>query len=311
MILFIIGGILFGFGIYICIKGNQWLKTANEIQLQRTEEQAKIDAEIQEKEKEILKLNDSKAKLEFDITNKKQQNDIFYENEKNRIQESLRVYEDLIKSKKNTLEQEYETVKHNLLQSQNDLQLSLQIEHQQLEKEVDKLRQTLRAGTEAQLREREKEEKLDFYKLQVSQTELDDIKQLAAVKLMLHEPVILSKLIWTQYFQKQTTELCNRILGKEKVCGIYKITNILTQQCYVGQSVDVATRWKDHTKCGLGIEASATNKLYNSMQKDGVWNFTYELLEACERKELDEKEKQWIELYSSAELGFNTTKGNG
>jgi len=36
---------------------------------------------------------------------------------------------------------------------------------------------------------------------------------------------------------------------------------------------------KQHCKCGLGIDASATNKLYNTMQKDGVWNFTFELLE--------------------------------
>lgn len=99
------------------------------------------------------------------------------------------------------------------------------------------------------------------------------------LKTSLHNPVILSKLIWTQFFQKQTNELCDRVLGKKTVCGIYKITNLLTEQCYIGQSVDVAKRWKDHCKCGLGIDASATNKLYNSMQQDGIWNFSFELLE--------------------------------
>ena len=160
------------------------------------------------------------------------------------------------------------------------------------------------------MREREKEQQLDFYRLKVSEQDLSDIKTLNTIKSMLFQPVILSKLIWSTYFQKQTTELCNRILGLNKKCGIYKITNILTEQCYIGQSVDIATRWKDHMKCGLGIEASATNKLYNAMQTDGVWNFTFELLEECSRELLNEKEKFWINMYQSDKFGYNSTKGN-
>ena len=114
------------------------------------------------------------------------------------------------------------------------------------------------------------------------------------LKSSFHKPVVLSKLIWTQYFQKQMTELCDRVLGKKIICGIYKITNLLTEQCYIGQSVNISDRWKQHCKCGLGIEASATNVLYNSMQKDGVWNFSFELLEECPKGLLNEKEKFWI-----------------
>ena len=99
----------------------------------------------------------------------------------------------------------------------------------------------------------------------------------------MHKPIILSKLIWTQYFQKQMTELCDKILGKNIVCGIYKITDLVTEQCYIGQSVNIGDRWKQHCKCGLGIDASTTNKLYNAMQKDGVWNFIFEVLEECPR----------------------------
>ena len=106
------------------------------------------------------------------------------------------------------------------------------------------------------------------------------------------------------------TELCDRVLGKKVVCGIYKITNLNTEQCYIGQSVNIADRWKQHCKCGLGIEASATNALYNSMQKDGVWNFTFELLEQCPKELLNEKEKFWIQMYQSNNFGYNATKGN-
>lgn len=188
--------------------------------------------------------------------------------------------------------------------------LSLDKQKENIEAEIAKLQAALTAGVEAQLREREKEENIDFYKLHITDQELSDIKTLNAVKAMLFNPVILSKLIWTTYFQKQTTELCNRVLGVNKICGIYKITNLITQQYYIGQSVDVAQRWKDHTKCGLGIDAPATNKLYKAMQEDGVWNFSFELMEKCSREELNEKERLWIEMYQTDKFGYNSTKGN-
>ena len=106
------------------------------------------------------------------------------------------------------------------------------------------------------------------------------------------------------------TQLCNNVLGTTTICGIYKITNQLTDQCYIGQSVDVATRWKDHAKCGLNIDTPIGNKLYAAMIQDGLWNFTFELLEKCERQDLDEKERRYIELYEANLYGYNTLKGN-
>ena len=186
---------------------------------------------------------------------------------------------------------------------------NLKLQEQEVLSSLNKLKDSLSAGVQAQLREQEKQDKLGFYKLPISEQHLADIQVLNQIKHSLSQPVILNKLIWTTYFQKTTTELCNRILGVNKICGIYKITNINTQQCYIGQSVDVAQRWKDHVKCGLGIDASATNKLYNNMQKDGVWNFSFELLEQCPRELLNEKEKFWINLYQSDKFGYNSTKG--
>lgn len=46
------------------------------------------------------------------------------------------------------------------------------------------------------------------------------------------------------------------------------------------------------------------------MQKDGVWNFSFELMEECPRAQLNEKERFWIELYQSDKFGYNLTKGN-
>ena len=92
------------------------------------------------------------------------------------------------------------------------------------------------------------------------------------------------------------TQLCDRVFGKKPISGIYKITDLITEECYIGQSVNIQQRMKQHCKCGLGIEASATNKLYNTMQKDKV--------------SLNEKEKFWIQMYQSNKFGLNTMKGN-
>lgn len=184
-------------------------------------------------------------------------------------------------------------------------------EYSKVSEELENIRATLSAATEARIREEEKKGNLDFYKLQVTDLELDDIKKLNSIKPMLHNPVILSKLIWSTYFQKPYKALCSRILGENVVCGIYKITDLTTEQYYIGQSVDCGKRWADHIKAGLGIDNNGTNKLYKAMQAHGVENFTFELLESCERKLLDEKEKFFINLYQSDKFGLNVTKGNG
>lgn len=45
------------------------------------------------------------------------------------------------------------------------------------------------------------------------------------------------------------------------------------------------------------------------MQKDGIWNFSFEVLEECPKEQLNEKEKLWIDLYQSNVYGLNSTKG--
>ena len=182
-------------------------------------------------------------------------------------------------------------------------------EKDNLNNEINKLKNTLAAATENDVREREKKNKINFYKLSISDEDLADVEMLEKLKISFHKPVVLSKLIWTQYFQKQMTDLCNRVLGKKVICGIYKITNTITGEQYIGQSKNIDDRWKAHCKCGLGIDASATNTLYNNMQKYKVWNFTFELLEECPQKQLNEKEAFWIQSYQSNIYGLNTQKG--
>lgn len=191
----------------------------------------------------------------------------------------------------------------------NDI-AELNIKKEQAIQELENVKNSLNAGVQAKIREQEKQQQLEFYKIQINKNDLEDITYLCNLRSKLHQPEILNKLIWSTYYQKKVTEMCNRILSTDTVCGIYKITNLITEQCYVGQSVDIATRWKAHCKCGLGIDAPATNKLYNSMQEYGLHNFTFEVIEQCSRDKLNEKERFWIETYSADTLGLNSNKGN-
>ena len=280
------------------------------------EKNEKIKQENIKIKKEIEELNKTKDKLNLDIANHQKKVEELYKKYTNDVFEQIKNYQKNMDEASsnyiNELEQKYDEAESKYNQRINKLYIQeseVQNQIKDAESHFEDLKNQINAATEAQLREREKEEKLDFYKLYISPIDLEDIEKLNSIKLMLHNPVILSKLIWSTYFQKQTTEMCNRIFGTKQVCGIYKITNLKTKQCYIGQSVNVQDRMKQHIKYGLGIEASATNKLYNSMQKDGVWNFSFELLEECPREKLNEAEKRWIEIYRSNEIGFNLTKG--
>lgn len=292
----------------LCILGTgiKFYIDANKIIVSKQIEQS----EFEKLQEEYDKLCKQRTKLILDIEKEKQIFEEQHEKEKNNISEQINLYKENLSY---ASEQYLHTLEQSYIKAEQEYDIKMQnliTEKELCEKELNKMREALSAGVQANLREMEKEQNLQFYKLSISDKDLEDVMKLETVKLSLHQPVILSKLIWSTYFQKQTTEMCNRILGTKKICGIYKITNLKTQQCYIGQSVDVAQRWKDHCKCGLGIEASATNKLYNAMQKDGIWNFSFELMEECPREQLNEKEKFWIELYQSNIYSYNSTKGN-
>lgn len=96
------------------------------------------------------------------------------------------------------------------------------------------------------------------------------------------------------------------MLGPKDICGIYKITNKNNQMCYIGQAKNIRERFREHIKCGLGIDTPTANKLYQAMLKEGIDNFTFELLEVCSTTYLNEKEAFYIDLYNSYDYGYNS-----
>ena len=295
MAFLIIGFLLSSFG-----AGSLYLSFRNKLKQKRQNSQ--ISSLLQQKATLIQEIQEEKEKRAQSLKT-------WEEQEKEKIDKYLEEH------KKNihlTIQKSKEDAAAAIQQYQKQVEqfkLSSGQEREEIQTQIYKLKTTLAAGIRARLREQEKKEKLNFYKLSISDSDLSDVNKLENLKESFHKPVVLSKLIWTQYFQKQTTELCDRILGKKIVSGIYKITNLSTGQCYIGQARDVSKRWKEHVKCGLGIDAPATNTLYRSMQKDKIWNFTFQLLEECPIGELNEKERFWIETYQSNVYGLNTLKG--
>lgn len=118
-------------------------------------------------------------------------------------------------------------------------------------------------------------------------------------------------LVWQTYYQKPINQVCANVLGSStaSICGIYKITNQKNGIVYIGQAVDISTRWKNHAKAGLGIDTPQGNKLYKAMMEDGLENFSFEVLEICSRDQLDEKEKWYIGLYQADQFGYNSNSG--
>ena len=89
----------------------------------------------------------------------------------------------------------------------------------------------------------------------------------------------------------------------KKVRGIYKVTNKVNGKVYIGQSVDIGRRWRAH------MTAKDDIYFHKAIQKYGVENFEWEVIEKCKKSELDERESYWIEYYDSFNNGYNCTKG--
>ena len=277
--------------------------------------------QTQEKiQKENSSLIASREKLIKSVKEEKEKTDKIHEEEKIRLLKLTREFQATASAAQeqyfNNLEKYYQEQEKDFDNKIAQLQVNYeneQAKYQELFNKalaaLNKIQSTRDAAITASLKEQEIKEKSYFYCLNIKQDDLNDIKILEEVKTRLRNPRILSMLIWSTYFQKDMTTLCNRVLGVHPVTGIYKITNQQNNKCYIGQSVDISKRWKDHAKCGLGIDMPVGNKLYKEMQEVGIWNFSWELLETCSRADLNEKERFYIDLYKSKDYGYNTVKG--
>lgn len=228
----------------------------------------------------------------------------------------LKSLQDNVKQQKKSFEDFEKLEKENIMKNLRDFQIQVNEDKaeyaeqiQLLQSSLDKLKRQKAATIEAFQREQAVQDSKDDYRIIIEDNDKADIDILNSFKNRLSNPEILSKLIWSTYFQKKAKALFINIVGTEKVCGIYKITNINNMKCYVGQSVDIANRFTQHCRCGCGIKTPKDNKLYAAMLKNGLDQFTFEIVEICPQEELNEKEKYYIDVYNSVNYGFNSQDG--
>ena len=92
-----------------------------------------------------------------------------------------------------------------------------------------------------------------------------------------------------------------------KIIGIYRITNTVTGDFYIGSSKNIKRRWADH-KCKSRWKQYPNNPMYLDMQKYGVDKFTFEIIEEVEVDSLKEKEQHFIETLKPT---YNDRNANG
>ena len=278
------------------------------------------EIEIYEKEKNELEKN--KAELQ-NVSNQLSERlkdlDTHYEiisqekQEKHKIklEQNLEKENENYKQKLQQLVLEYSEkenkIKQNFIIKQNDIQKEIEF----INKELQDYQQKIKSVNEAILRQREIEEKQDFYRICLQQKDKQDINFLLSIVDDLRNPQILYKLIWSEYIQKPFNIMLKNIFqNKECKCVIYKITNLKTGEIYIGKTkADVSKRWTEHIKTSLLIGTVSRSKLHDALYKH--WDeFTFEVLEKVQNESLlSSREKYYINFYQSNIYGYNMNSG--
>jgi hypothetical protein len=136
-----------------------------------------------------------------------------------------------------------------------------------------------------------------------------DIQVLQDIIPRLYNREAISKLIWELYIRRPVQEMIKRITNGRKICGIYKITYLKTGEAYVGKTTDIQTRWTNHLKTVCGLEGAAHSTLHTHMERNGLWNYTFEILEEVDKDKLGEREAYYIDFYDTKNYGLNQKRG--
>ena len=178
----------------------------------------------------------------------------------------------------------------------------------QIKNEFEEFRSQREAINLAILREKEIKDREDFYKIIIPVNDQEDIETLKSISPRLRNREALNKLIYDVFVKRPLSELIKRITNGKEISGIYKITYIKTGEAYIGKTTNISTRWQNHIKTACGLEGAARTTFHNRLEQDGLWNYTFEILEEVPKDKLGEREKFYINLYGT-DKQLNMKKG--
>lgn len=284
-----------------------WEKEKNEKLLSWSQRESDLKVEVQkleERRNNIIQTLETEAKESGQIFKTQQ----------------IQIAQEQIEKAKTELLSEYEKAKEEAKQSYletladmvSEITAQYGVKSKELEDVLIKLSEAqakAEAAIESNKRAELDRQQKDFYRLQIPEVDLEEIKRLRSVEPYLRDKEPLNKVIYKCYYEKPYTDLVGRVFGARKPMGIYKITNLQNGKCYIGQAVNVPERWRQHIKRGVGAEPVTQNKLYPAMKEIGVENFMFELLEECKANDLTSREKYWTDFYEAQTYGYTVKKG--
>ena len=314
----------------------QFKKDYNELHIQQQNLKNDIDEKIKTLDNVQIaldKLNIEKSNVQVEINNLKmyskdlqEQNAVIQNNIVELQNSAEQVYNNALQSAQshldlaieksaNEFQEEQKKYQEDYLKVLEDLSKEFvekteasKIELNELNTALEKMRSIVKAAREEQIRLAQSKENKAYYQIQLSDLDLKEIQKIRDILPYMRNERPLCKAIWENYYRTPFNDLLYRIMEVGQIYGIYKITNILNSKSYIGQAVNLPDRLRNHVKAGLGID-TPNSILYKSMKEDGVENFSFEILEYCNRDELNEKEKFWIEYFDSQSWGYNMTGG--
>lgn len=249
-------------------------------------------AEAQEATNRILASEQGRAAAELQRFKELEQVKIEQENQK-KIQSLNLLYD----KQKYDLEEEY-----------NEQKKFYESDLAKYESQLSEWKAKQKAINDAILRQKEIEEQEDFYRILIKENDIKDIDVLRSIESHLINKEILNKLIYKTFIEKPLNDMEKRVLKGRKVGGIYKITYIKTGESYIGRSVDIGNRWKEHCLSSLSIGSIAHSTFHNVLADKGLHNFTWEIIEEVPKDKQSEREKYWINFYGTKNQ-FNEKDG--
>lgn len=92
---------------------------------------------------------------------------------------------------------------------------------------------------------------------------------------------------------------------KEKIGWIYRWTNIINADSYIGQTKKIEQRKKDYEY----NRHKSQVKFYAATQHYGWDKFVFDIIEIVPVEELNDREIHWINIYDTVATGYNLTYG--